>query len=749
LTKIGGVKARPAPPKSWYDTYGDITGYGKAYSKPPTLPNDLLAQIKDIDPASLPTNDLTTFDPLDPRLKQLLAYQYLKDPEFKTEWDYMQASGQRVNIQWWNFDGQTFQGLTGPNPDGTPGTTLRIDPESHKRLVENSQVIKSRITHEFSHFDSFWRAYNEVSTYFGAYLQEGYTPTQIVAGIMDLNFGASGLGFTNILRDKDGHAYTALDDDGHVIDMSADMKNVAETLAFMGEYRNLVNDPNGAAGNPNNVRMQTPLFYGASDPKYAKYVVDWTATQLGLNVDDAEHGKIPFGDIVKAMLAKIADAKHDTVKAKIDERKHTLALIGEPSQPSWWAPQERSLTVDALVQFIEDLRKGGLTNDLKTLADGLKLAGDIQNWDGNPSDTNALLQDSQFVATVDALIAAFKASNPRTDYAAASAVASEVASRLKGNAAGVLGTASGKAYVSAVAAVLNDISLMFAGGSGPGSLVKDLSEVQALYGTVQALIPLAHIPLTQAESQVLTEVGYGLGDVITIIQGFQLGGAFGGLEAGYAADALVHILASLPRLGLGGLGPYALPIGIAIGLAAAFFGGSHDRPENMPDKYDTENYGQGVANLQGTAGASGRSFTENSSLVSLFGGRTGIQAVEETLAQYTAATAPAWLRPFYDDLESKFGSSDTGSGQLSVGIGGSGRDSNNQEIVGVNGVSGQEYQYTQLDASLNQFQAAYAKARADGEAIAMSWKSDATPGAPPPSDSYTSTSYLASDNWYA
>jgi hypothetical protein len=33
--------------------------------------------------------------------------------------------------------------------------------------------------------------------------------------------------------------------------------------------------------------------------------------------------------------------------------------------------------------------------------------------------------------------------------------------------------------------------------------------------------------------------------------------------------------------------------------------------------------------------------------------------------------------------------------------------------------------------------------------IAMSWKPAATPGAPPPSDSYTSTSYLASDNWHA
>lgn len=273
---------------------------------------------------------------------------------------------------------------------------------------------------------------------------------------------------------------------------------------------------------------------------------------------------------------------------------------------------------------------------------------------------------------------------------------------------------------------------MFAGGNGPGSLSKDLSYVQALYGTAETLIPLAHIPMTEAASKALTEVGYGIGDVIAIVQGFQQGGTLGGLEAGYGADALVKILASLPRLGLGGLGPYALPIGIAIGLAAAFFGGNHDKPENMPDKYDTQNYGQGVANLQGSAGASGQSFVEDPSLVSLFGGRTGIQAVEETLAQYTsAAAAPTWLRPMYSDLESKFGSSTLGNGRLSIGDGGSGRNDNNQQVVGATGVSGQEYQYTQLDVALSQFQAAYAKARADGEAIAMSWESASTPGAPP------------------
>jgi hypothetical protein len=744
---LGRVTSRsdPKPPQSWYQTNGGLGG-GKAYAKPPTLPDTLLGQIKDIDPASLPTNDVTTFDALDPRLKKIVAYLYLNDPEFKREWDYMQASRQPLNIQWWNFNGEGYDGVTGTSPDGN-GTTMRIDPESHKKGIELTEVIKSRIVHEFSHYDSTWRVFNQISSYFAAFQQEGYTDVQILAGVMDFSVGANGLGFDNTVKDANGHPYIIENNSNKMaLDVTSAMGNVSETLAYIGEYLHLLKDPKGANGDPNNVRMQTKLD-GSSDPKYAKYLIDWAATQLGLSVKDLELGNISYADVINAMLAKVAGAKHADLKATIDVKNDQLRRLAEALTPSWWAPQERSLTVDAFVQFIEDLRKGGLTNDLKTLADGLKLAGLIQNWNGDPSKINDLLRDSQFVATVSALIEAFKAKSPRADFAAASAVASEVASRLKGNA--IAGTASGAAYVSAVASVLNDVALMFSGGSGPGSLVKDLSEVQALYGTVQALLPLAHIPLTEAERQVLTEVGYGIGDVIAIVQGFQLGGALGGLEAGYAADALVHILASLPRLGLSGLGPYALPIGIAIGLAAAFFGGSHDKPENMPDKYDTENYGQGVANLQGSAGASGHSFTENSSLVNLFGGRTGIQAVEETLAQYTAATAPAWLRPLYADLESKFGSSDTGSGQLSVGIGGTGKDCNNQQIVNVSGVSGQEYQYTQLDASLNQFQAAYAKARAAGEAVAMSWKSDATPGAPPPSDSYTSTSYLASDNWYA
>lgn len=81
--------------------------------------------------------------------------------------------------------------------------------------------------------------------------------------------------------------------------------------------------------------------------------------------------------------------------------------------------------------------------------------------------------------------------------------------------------------------------------------------------------------------------------------------------------------------------PAVLPIAIGVSLVVAFFGGgSHkDNPANMPDKYDTTRFGQMVADLRGSAGANGRSFTEDSQLAELFGGKTGIQFIEQTLAQ--------------------------------------------------------------------------------------------------------------------
>lgn len=109
--------------------------------------------------------------------------------------------------------------------------------------------------------------------------------------------------------------------------------------------------------------------------------------------------------------------------------------------------------------------------------------------------------------------------------------------------------------------------------------------------------------------------------------------------------------------------------------------------------------------------------------------------------------APAWLKPQFDQLQAMFGMSALGAGRLSIGDGGTGKDCNNQQIVGVPGTEGNVYQYSQLDAALNEFQVAYAKARAAGQAAALSWSS--ANGAPPPSAGYESTSYQSETQYYA
>ena len=201
-----------------------------------------------------------------------------------------------------------------------------------------------------------------------------------------------------------------------------------------------------------------------------------------------------------------------------------------------------------------------------------------------------------------------------------------------------------------------------------------------------------------------------------IIFGWQEGGILGGVAAGTAAAEAVPAIATLfagntiaAMAGEAALaaGPFAIPVGIAVGALVAIFGGDHDNPANMPDKYDTARYGQEIADLQGVAGANGESFTESAPLKDLFGGRTGIQAIEETLAEYgSAANAPAWLQPEFDQLSDLFGISSTGSGELSFG-----HAINNEQIVGVEGTDGQIYQYTDLANAMYGFADAYAASR--------------------------------------
>lgn len=155
--------------------------------------------------------------------------------------------------------------------------------------------------------------------------------------------------------------------------------------------------------------------------------------------------------------------------------------------------------------------------------------------------------------------------------------------------------------------------------------------------------------------------------------------------------------------------------GLLLGLPGAIVGslfGHKDNPKNMPDKYDTQNYGTIISDLIGHAGANGQNFYEgqngsDSALPSASGGKTGIAWIEETLAQYAnpdgspGPNTPDWLKPMWSQLVGAFGISSSGSGQLNFG-----HAINNEWITGAQGVtnsSSNPLQYTDFGNLLDQF----------------------------------------------
>lgn len=108
------------------------------------------------------------------------------------------------------------------------------------------------------------------------------------------------------------------------------------------------------------------------------------------------------------------------------------------------------------------------------------------------------------------------------------------------------------------------------------------------------------------------------GSAFAIYDGFKKGGVGGGVEAGMGAQSLSMLLLSHGAFGLAA-GPLGVGIGVAVGLAAMFT--HHDDPNKMPDKYNTQEYGSGVANLMGYAGANGQNFTEDAQTKQQLGGK--------------------------------------------------------------------------------------------------------------------------------
>lgn len=173
--------------------------------------------------------------------------------------------------------------------------------------------------------------------------------------------------------------------------------------------------------------------------------------------------------------------------------------------------------------------------------------------------------------------------------------------------------------------------------------------------------------------------------------------------------------------GIGGL--VGGPVGGLIGAGIGSIFGHADNPHDMPDKYDTQNYGTIIANLIGHAGANGQNFSMDSTIASIVGtnpitgqsqsiqGASGdhwnsggsIAFIEELLSKYGSADkAPTWLQPMFNQMVSMFGMSSTGSGHLNFG-----QHINNETITGAQGASGQTFQYTDIGKAAEQFFEAY------------------------------------------
>jgi hypothetical protein len=354
--------------------------------------------------------------------------------------------------------------------------------------------------------------------------------------------------------------------------------------------------------------------------------------------------------------------------------------------------------------FLAGIRKGGLEGDALAIAAGMNIAA------SNPltPDITAgqLIDDAAWINQVAALADALRRSGISGAFATGQAGATIIAHAMGYNF-NPFYTGHQKGIAWAVAArALGDLAALTAGG--PGSFEKTAQEAEAG-------LDLARLLSTGDFATALGNVASVIGDVLGIIQGFEAGGVEGGVEAGFSAEMLAIFLKT--SVGTANL------IGIVVGVIAFAFGGHHLNPKNSPDISDTARFGQEDADIQGGMGANGQDFKENTSIKALFGGRSGIQMIEEILYQYqTSDKAPEWLRPVFDKLKGMYGMSATGAGVLSLG-----HAINNQQIVGVDGLDHQVYQYTELGNALYDFATRYAMALASGEAVPM-----ALPAPPPP-----------------
>ena len=158
-----------------------------------------------------------------------------------------------------------------------------------------------------------------------------------------------------------------------------------------------------------------------------------------------------------------------------------------------------------------------------------------------------------------------------------------------------------------------------------------------------------------------------LGGAALAVQGLQQGGVVGGAETGLGVDAALT--------GLGVAGAIATPVAVAAGLYSLF--SHHDDPHRQPDKYNTAEYGQMIANLGGDNNglpfhANGSSFTEDSATSSALNGLSMIGYIQSFVLAHKNDAAGSATQTLAAKLLPIWGDSTTGgTGALGVGKDGS------------------------------------------------------------------------------
>ena len=437
---------------------------------------------------------------------------------------------------------------------------------------------------------------------------------------------------------------------------------------------------------------QYQLDYLAADPSQTSG--SGTVTQLDiLNavIPMSANGAIPFSTNGAADAASSSTASKPTTTTTSGSKsieasnlKNIQTILKLWNGQIWDSDNKKANIAGAgpavvsFLQLLLDMQKTGTPAALLDIAQFLTTVGDLQqpnitlNPNGTLNETGAdLLNDGDFMKQVSMLLADMQGAKKRGNGYAEGAAEAEIVldTFMKNNgmtsgpknlpATLIPGLVHGwtldpTVYNSFKTAedALTTLTALFTPLGTTGSLANDLSDTQKVVQTIADAEAIFNPK--SAASIAMGNLAKGIGDVAGIVQGFEQGGVYGGINAGWSADALVKLLdeALTKTLSAGEL-ETAIIIGVVVGLIALFFGGNHDKPQDMPDKYDTHNYGQGVANLQGVAVAANIPFTEDPNFKQMFGAKPEYRASRKLSLNLElvkmhrrgcAASSPRWSR---------------------------------------------------------------------------------------------------------